>query len=113
MRLVFVFGAESKWVQGKLYLIFLWFVFQARVVLCGCEEGLSMRIALTKSWLKLRFKQRFEEEQSLITVEHHGGHHRRLHRGQRLLVHWRLVVDRAPDLVSVEEVVECIQTRLT
>ena len=49
---------------------------------CGCQMNLSSRIALTKPWLELRFDQEFEEKQGLIAVEHHGGHHRRLHRGQ-------------------------------
>jgi hypothetical protein len=40
------------------------------------------------------------EKQVLIAVERHRGHRRRLRRGQWLLVHWRLVVDGAPGLMS-------------
>lgn len=62
------------WYKEKLYFIFLDLCFKLQLCSVPVTEWLNTWIALTKSWLELRFDQRFEGEQGLIAVEHHGGH---------------------------------------
>ena len=68
--------------RKAVFDIFVVCVSKAPAVLCGREGCLSTRIAPTKPWLELRVDQKFEGEEGLMAVEHHGSHHRRLRRGQ-------------------------------